>query len=201
MARAENSVVWPVNGFTIVGVALATVSYACTAQLLGWPDIMGDRNVAIWSRSLEAIFIWTCVWGALNMARPLTGQFRISRMLVIGMVIPPPVIGGIFSTVGVMIKHAELSCGVPRPIGMWRLIVGSPGLHPLMGGLVSGATLLFASVFVGRMAPKRGVCRNCSYDLTGNISGICSECGTPVSNDDRSDQGGEPGERKGAKGA
>ncbi len=24
-------------------------------------------------------------------------------------------------------------------------------------------------------------CENCGYDLTGNVSGICPECGTPVS--------------------
>jgi hypothetical protein len=25
-----------------------------------------------------------------------------------------------------------------------------------------------------------GHCRNCGYDLTGNVSGVCPECGTPV---------------------
>ena len=27
--------------------------------------------------------------------------------------------------------------------------------------------------------PPHG-CRKCEYDLTGNVSGICSECGTPI---------------------
>ncbi|HSZ55790.1 MAG TPA: hypothetical protein VK797_09025 [Tepidisphaeraceae bacterium] len=27
---------------------------------------------------------------------------------------------------------------------------------------------------------KRGCCRVCSYNLTGNTSGVCAECGTPV---------------------
>jgi hypothetical protein len=27
-----------------------------------------------------------------------------------------------------------------------------------------------------------GHCQKCSYDLTGNVSGICPECGTPISN-------------------
>ena len=27
---------------------------------------------------------------------------------------------------------------------------------------------------------KRGLCVNCGYNLTGNISGICPECGTPI---------------------
>ncbi len=25
-----------------------------------------------------------------------------------------------------------------------------------------------------------GYCKKCGYDLTGNVSGICPECGTPV---------------------
>lgn len=27
---------------------------------------------------------------------------------------------------------------------------------------------------------KRGLCTQCAYDLTGNLSGICPECGTPT---------------------
>ena len=29
--------------------------------------------------------------------------------------------------------------------------------------------------------PKAGFCKVCKYDLTGNVSGICPECGTAVS--------------------
>lgn len=36
-------------------------------------------------------------------------------------------------------------------------------------------------IFVRRKAKGRdGRCRRCDYDLTGNISGTCPECGTPV---------------------
>ena len=33
---------------------------------------------------------------------------------------------------------------------------------------------------VAQRRALRGVCRHCSYDLTGNTSGVCPECGTPV---------------------
>ena len=29
--------------------------------------------------------------------------------------------------------------------------------------------------------PKTGFCKACEYDLTGNVSGVCPECGTAVS--------------------
>jgi hypothetical protein len=31
-----------------------------------------------------------------------------------------------------------------------------------------------------RRRGKSGLCRNCNYDLTGNTSGVCPECGTPL---------------------
>lgn len=30
------------------------------------------------------------------------------------------------------------------------------------------------------MRERLGLCRSCGYDLTGNISGTCPECGTPA---------------------
>lgn len=27
---------------------------------------------------------------------------------------------------------------------------------------------------------KRGECLNCGYNLTGNVTGVCSECGTKI---------------------
>jgi hypothetical protein len=31
--------------------------------------------------------------------------------------------------------------------------------------------------------PPKGHCRNCGYDLTGNVSGVCPECGQPTRGD------------------
>lgn len=38
-------------------------------------------------------------------------------------------------------------------------------------------------LFIGALYRKRtapGHCQTCGYNLTGNVSGICSECGEPV---------------------
>ncbi len=38
-------------------------------------------------------------------------------------------------------------------------------------------------------APVGDRCAQCSYDLTGNVSGVCPECGTPVEQDQCDDHG------------
>ncbi len=30
--------------------------------------------------------------------------------------------------------------------------------------------------------PRKGLCQKCGYNLTGNVTGTCSECGSPISN-------------------
>jgi hypothetical protein len=37
--------------------------------------------------------------------------------------------------------------------------------------------------------PNPGHCHSCGYDLTGNLSGRCPECGTPVAEGPKGDSG------------
>ncbi|GMU22180.1 MAG: hypothetical protein AMXMBFR13_22680 [Phycisphaerae bacterium] len=47
-----------------------------------------------------------------------------------------------------------------------------------LGGGPIGLHLLFA--FSGQPGVPPGCCSQCGYDLTGNVSGVCPECGQPV---------------------
>ncbi len=57
------------------------------------------------------------------------------------------------------------------------------------GFWVGGAFGLLIGIFFELVArdpkkpPRTGNCRHCGYNLTGNTSGICPECGTPVFKD------------------
>ena len=53
----------------------------------------------------------------------------------------------------------------------------------ILGTMVVGFVLILFGfkLFSGRQdRQERGLCVQCSYDLTGNESGICPECGTKI---------------------
>jgi len=59
--------------------------------------------------------------------------------------------------------------------------VDAPFLGLFLLFALPSAVKLF--VFVWRRWPKRsrvGYCSECKYDLAGNTSGVCPECGTPI---------------------
>ena len=46
---------------------------------------------------------------------------------------------------------------------------------------LAGMTLLTIVLFIhSRVRWIDGLCGKCSYDLTGNVSGVCPECGTAI---------------------
>jgi hypothetical protein len=51
-------------------------------------------------------------------------------------------------------------------------------------GSILALTVVWIIVKRRKESPSRvpwGCCRHCGYDLTGNVSGVCPECGNPVS--------------------
>lgn len=76
---------------------------------------------------------------------------------------------------------------------LWRLENGRAGARPMSSGLVL-VVPMWLVVLVWSVVPTvwmfklrqrriqrlRTLCRQCAYNLTGNTSGVCPECGTPV---------------------
>ena len=121
----------------------------------------------------------------------------------VGMLLPTTAIGGFiaFAVVGV------LSNRMKRPFGLidglrctgWMLIGSSIGLQQIAGsyyryywpqyapfaikgslaGVIAGALMIVipSVVLNAPEEPREGCCKQCGYDLTGNISGTCPECG------------------------
>ena len=85
-------------------------------------------------------------------------------------------------------------------VGLYLIpYIGLKNIHPLaprvvcatlglvIGALILGVALLIvtlapAAVLLWRHRPRRppGHCGQCGYDLTGNVSGRCPECGSPI---------------------
>jgi len=72
---------------------------------------------------------------------------------------------------------------------LYRRIGGPSRQHLLMVhhalalaafALLPAGRLTWHALSRRRRHARRGVCRTCAYDLTGNLSGVCPECGTPA---------------------
>ena len=69
------------------------------------------------------------------------------------------------------------------------LLTPQANLGPLLGIFITGPLGLVLGAIGGliysrareKNKPKPGSCLTCSYDLTGNTSGTCPECGAPTS--------------------
>ncbi len=92
--------------------------------------------------------------------------------------------------------------GVMRPgfIDGWSYPSAPTGISravwwPYLGHPAAGVTLVMVPLWCplilvmlvtaawwrrGSRVPA-GLCPKCTYDLTGNVSGVCPECGTPIS--------------------
>lgn len=87
---------------------------------------------------------------------------------------------------------------LPRPTLDYGLTL--PSLHyrygrffslwvPVWTMMTPFGVLLGLSYWTERRQRRLSVCSACGYDLTGNVSGICPECGTPIPEDVRQDSG------------
>jgi len=66
----------------------------------------------------------------------------------------------------------------PREWVQWSLMVAVPTPFILLGAWSSSRPRRRRAL----EWEQRGLCMRCSYDLTGNVSGVCPECGTKCEN-------------------
>ena len=86
--------------------------------------------------------------------------------------------------VGVEEDELELA-QVRRRLGDAHLGLEDPGRPILVGcpmwlPVVAAAMVTFVVLRRCRNSTRPGICTCCGYDLTGNVSGICPECGTAI---------------------
>ena len=118
----------------------------------------------------------------------LLGHTAFILLFFLSVVLPPPTGPFVWPCFLALIGLLDLPVyGLMSPIEHWLL----PGVGKdlrvfvlfllVLGGL---QWVFFAHIFViiqrRRRPPDPNMCRRCEYDLTGNVSGVCPECGEPT---------------------
>lgn len=148
-----------------------------------------------------ALYIMTCVIGVLVYG---TSEFLVYGFIFCGF----PALAWMFGHLSgrIVARHtgrsrAEVKALLAMPLWycvyyLWffREPIWEDDLCLVFDWAIQGAILvvpLWFFTFLGcrgsrrRATPDPRFCLQCSYDLTGNSSGICPECGTPIAEDVR----------------
>jgi hypothetical protein len=72
---------------------------------------------------------------------------------------------------GLAFEHGVVYGGAMRLHPPYALIIGNAVFYGCVG---------FGIAMLLRRRPRKGPCVKCGYNLTGNESGICPECGTRI---------------------
>jgi uncharacterized paraquat-inducible protein A len=115
-------------------------------------------------------------------------------LLLAHMIASYGVVAGIGAVEGWPPGEVWLVAPVVAPVAVWDAATNPPMFRRPRASLaaaVGGYGACFAATVALRRAARRrrprkprgrqGVCSECGYDLTGNVSGRCPECGLPVS--------------------
>ena len=193
---------WPYPFFrrepgTVLHLPLWIPTLAC---VVGWARSARPLYLLRWARSLHSRPLSmrrVLKWSGLAMSLVIVSLIIVSRYWVIlwdyGSWEGGFGSGGMFVGLGSWSPEANLDWmanGVFRPAlslywGVdWRSDLGSEiGVFvPLWIPLVL-VMLTTALIWRSDRRPRAGHCERCGYNLTGNVSGICSECGTRIALD------------------
>jgi hypothetical protein len=180
-------------------VAAATVAVA-TALLLGidepYPTLRDYYRIDLYPAGIVFLVLWIVVLATLGVisAMGLRGgrssartwsYFRAVALLPVPFVLPAVVWTGFHS----MAALADPGIGINSGFPAWMtsppvLVLGSAWW--LLAAVALAAWLAFvARRDIRRLIPEAGEagCRLCGYDLAGNVTGVCPECGAHSSPD------------------
>ena len=134
------------------------------------------------SVALLALWICSIFWGAEYVGKRFYmscesgyAMFTVPYSNSTGMVQP-----------GLVVKEARKHTLSWRPYFLFKRPQGVPNDWGLTLGLPLWIPFVLLSVptailwYRDRRRPPPGHCKSCGYDLTGNVSGVCSECGEPT---------------------
>ncbi|UCG16338.1 MAG: hypothetical protein JSV19_13690 [Phycisphaerales bacterium] len=176
---------WPFNGRTVIAFSIFLVAYVTLAQWTGFHLVAWPSPGQGWidHRAGELTVLWTVGFVFLFAVRWFAQKCALSPTTRTWHIIYPPLVAGCARSALRMWDFA--SEGVPKD---WvtrqpdRVLVSVKALlavTPALGGCVCCLVMWWLIRGWKRWHRTGHRCR-CGYDLTGNVSGICPECGTPI---------------------
>lgn len=158
------------QGVTAVGVFVASMLFGCNywyafpvfslaLSATSWFSFAGASKVG----SITGLLVFPFTW------------FILRRKRVRSLIVWMSVMGFLTSAVSMFLLGVVCSSNrlAGTIIPLWFIL----GVPVLCG---AGSCLLLRRLLTDQSKPKQGSCWKCGYDLTGNASGVCSECGAPV---------------------
>ena len=158
------------------------------ASYLWWPTAWSKRP----SPNIEITHVGRTWWANLAPDSPVdlvhniqlkNGKLLYYRRVVIDNTLSQPaefatrheLIGYVL---GYGIKPRSLG---PRPRPLTSMLIIHPPILPILLVVATYPTIAFIRGPLRRWRRRRrGLCTECAYDLTGNTTGVCSECGEAV---------------------
>lgn len=175
----------PVFGkVTISIVVLGMFIYIAVVEWTGF-DLVGHRQSgyhAIAHRSREVMFVWPIACLAYGWALVLSRRMRSRTPNPLAVALVPVIIGvclGVYNLWAYNVWAFGKYVGPPGGEVPWILL--GIGSATWITGI--GALLAYTLIIHGKIWRRLGLdrrCSKCEYDLTGNVSGVCPECGEPT---------------------
>jgi hypothetical protein len=171
---------WTLNTLTALSLLLCAATLALWARSLGYEDLFVCESPT--SQTVLDSSHWSIMWlrqGGATVSSPRPARWTTHRPQ------PLPKDNGLEDPherlifFGVGFASVELGPTRPRVRGgrlitvvlFYFLLAPAFALLPLLQWWASRRA---------RARRTKGQCARCSYDLTGNVSGVCPECGTPT---------------------
>lgn len=158
-------------------VAYLTIAMVSGFYTLGVPDSAGS---AVGMRSMEVLLLWMLLWLSVGASAGRSKKWyehRVGGAIItfvpLFAVLPWAVVVAA-DLLPQLVEDRRFSAPVGLIVG--RLILVT---QPLIMGAMCALCLWVVMKYGGREF-RKGVCRKCLYNLTGNVSGICPECGTLI---------------------
>jgi hypothetical protein len=125
-----------------------------------------------------AAFLWIITIWPFWLLMPSRGYY--SALTCATALLPTYLLARLVSSHG-MAVWAGSAAGILMLQGL-RIVPGRNDLALiyLLVPPIAGLTAAIVDSFTRPKPPRPGRCRSCDYDLTGNVSGVCPECGMQI---------------------